>query len=125
MCSDPFPFASAEIGQEHSQSARYWFLGGAMRHSANARLEPQFEPSHPPVRLAEQGHGSSLSSRLTWRSAFLFPIRTPEGRRDVWIGGLLILTLWPIGWILNLGNRLNVVSRFYRGDVPVFTGFRP
>ena len=69
--------------------------------------------------------GAAFPTRLTWRRAFSFPVETPEGRRDIWIGGLLILCLWPIGWILNLGNRLNVVSRFYRGDVPIFRGFRP
>jgi hypothetical protein len=69
--------------------------------------------------------GANLPSRLTWRQAFAFPIETPEARRDVWIGGLLILCLWPIGWILNLGNRLNVVHRFYRGEAPIFRGFRP
>jgi len=68
---------------------------------------------------------AAFPTRLTWRRAFAFPVETPEGRRDIWVGGLLILGLWPIGWILNLGNRLNVVSRFYRGDVPVFRGFRP
>jgi hypothetical protein len=66
-----------------------------------------------------------VSEPLTWRSAFLFPVRTPEGRRDVLIGGLLILFLWPIGWVLNLGNRLNVVRRLYHGEPRVFTGFRP
>lgn len=69
--------------------------------------------------------GAAFPACLTWRRAFAFPVETPEGRRDIWIGGLLILGLWPIGWILNLGNRLNVVSRFYRGDVPIFRGFRP
>ena len=76
----------------------------------------------PSIRVMR---GATLPTRLTWRRAFAFPIETPEGRRDLWIGGLLILCLWPVGWILNLGNRLNVVHRLYRGDVPVFRGFRP
>lgn len=64
-------------------------------------------------------------THLEWRDAFLFPIATADGRRDVLIGGTLILFLWPIGWILNLGNRLNVVARLHAGQAPYFTGFRP
>lgn len=33
--------------------------------------------------------------------------------------------LFFVGWILNLGNRLNVVERLYAGQPPYFTGFRP
>jgi hypothetical protein len=65
-----------------------------------------------------------LPERLTVRDAFLFPVATKEGRRDVLIGGLL-LGLLLIGWILNLGNRLNVVSRLSADDRPYVRGFRP
>jgi hypothetical protein len=65
-----------------------------------------------------------LPERLTVRDAFLFPVATKEARRDVLIGGLL-LALLLIGWILNLGNRLNVVSRLSADDRPYFRGFRP
>src|SRR5262245_51086438 len=64
-------------------------------------------------------------AELDWRDAFRFPVATPEGRKDVLIGVTLILFLWPIGWILNLGNRLNVVARLHAGQSPYFTGFRP
>jgi len=43
----------------------------------------------------------------------------------VLIGGCLILCLLLIGWILNLGNRLNVVSRFSADERPYFRGFSP
>jgi len=65
-----------------------------------------------------------LPERLTVREAFLFPVASREARRDVLIGGLL-LGLLLIGWILNLGNRLNVVSRLSANDQPYFRGFRP
>src|SRR4051812_28964399 len=65
-----------------------------------------------------------LPERLTVRDAFLFPISTREARRDLVIGGLL-LGLLLIGWILNLGNRLNVVSRLSADERPYFRGFRP
>jgi len=98
-----------------------------MSHQAK---KPQTETPDDALRVGIQQPQpirrlSHIPSQLTWRSAFLFPVLTPEGRRDIWIGGLLILTLWPIGWILNLGNRLNVVSRLHRGEVPTFRGFRP
>src|SRR3954469_7660068 len=65
-----------------------------------------------------------LPTVLTVRDAFRFPVATAEARRDVLIGGCLLLTLL-FGWILNLGNRLNVVSRLGAGDQPYFRAFRP
>src|SRR5262245_35575671 len=69
--------------------------------------------------------GVEFPRHLNWKDAFRFPIDTPEARRDVLIGGTLILFLWPVGWVLNLGNRLNVVARLHAGRSPYFTGFRP
>jgi len=68
---------------------------------------------------------SHLPSVLTWRDAFLFPVRTPEARRDMLTGALVLLLLLPFGWILNLGHRLNVVHRLYKGESPFFRGFAP
>lgn len=62
--------------------------------------------------------------RPSLRDSFLFPIATPEGRHDVLVGGLLLTTLL-IGWILNLGHRLDVVRRLYYGERPYFRGFAP
>lgn len=62
---------------------------------------------------------------LTFKDSFLFPINTPAGRRDILIGGLLVIFLLPIGWILNLGARLDVVHRLYVGDKPYFRGMLP
>jgi hypothetical protein len=66
-----------------------------------------------------------LPQQLTVTEAFRFPIATREARNDVLIGGLLLITLWIVGWILNLGNRLNVVSRFSADDRPYFRAFKP
>lgn len=68
---------------------------------------------------------SHLPSELTFKDSFLFPIASPEARRDVVIGGLAVLFLLPIGWILNLGARLDVVHRLYTGDKPFFRGMKP
>lgn len=65
-----------------------------------------------------------LPRQLRLADAFRFPIATPEARKDVLIGGLLLFTLL-VGWILNLGNRLNVVSRFSADDRPYFRAFKP
>jgi hypothetical protein len=58
------------------------------------------------------------------RECFAFPISTPEGRRDVLLGGTLLL-LPLLGWILNLGHRLDVVYRVYHDEPPYFRGFAP
>jgi hypothetical protein len=67
---------------------------------------------------------SEFPKKLTYRDAFYFPVATHEARRDIIIGGFLVLFL-IIGWVLNLGNRLNVVSRLYKGQKPYFNGFHP
>src|SRR5262245_6013632 len=65
-----------------------------------------------------------LPRALTVRDAFAFPVATREARRDLLIGGCLLVLLL-VGWIFNLGNRLNVVSRLRAGDRPYFRAFRP
>ncbi len=68
---------------------------------------------------------ADFPQQLTWKAAFLFPVETPESRQDVFLGGVLLIFLLPFGWILNLGNRLEVVRRLYCGNHPYFRGFRP
>src|SRR3954471_366132 len=66
-----------------------------------------------------------LPARLTLADAFRFPLASKEARTDLLIGGSLLICLFVIGWILNLGNRLNVVSRLSAGERPYFRGFKP
>jgi len=73
---------------------------------------------------AESVDSVTDARELTFGVAFRFPLATPEARRDLVIGALLLFLLL-IGWILNLGNRLNVVARLHRDDPPYFRGFRP
>ncbi|HJP61126.1 MAG TPA: hypothetical protein VJ865_14060 [Gemmatimonadaceae bacterium] len=68
---------------------------------------------------------TGLPTRLSWRAALQFPVATPEGRHDVLIGGIAVILLLPIGWILNLGARLDVVQRLYENNPPFFRGFHP
>ncbi|HEY7223420.1 MAG TPA: hypothetical protein VH561_07415 [Micromonosporaceae bacterium] len=60
----------------------------------------------------------------SFAESFRFPVATPEARRDLLIGGTLLLLTLP-GWILNMGHRLQVVSFVWRGERPHFRGFRP
>lgn len=61
----------------------------------------------------------------SFRESFRFPIETPEGRRDVLIGGLLYILTGPVGFILCMGHRLHVLRRLTTGQTPAFYGFRP
>jgi hypothetical protein len=70
-------------------------------------------------------NSSHLPQQLRINEAFWFPVSTSQARKDIFVGGLLFMFLLIIGWILNLGNRLNVVGRFYRNEQPVFRGFSP
>jgi hypothetical protein len=60
----------------------------------------------------------------SFAECFRFPVATRDARRDLLIGGTLLLLTVP-GWILNMGHRLTVVSRAWQGDPPYFRGFRP
>ena len=63
-------------------------------------------------------HGPDFST------CFRFPLASPEARQDILIGGTLMLTL-GIGWIFNLGHRLDVVHRLAQRQQPIFRGFAP
>lgn len=60
----------------------------------------------------------------TFRESFFFPISTPAARKDLFIGGTALILL-PIGWILNMGHRLDVVYRIFHGQEPFYRGFSP
>ncbi len=60
----------------------------------------------------------------SYAECFRFPVATREARRDLFIGGTLLLLTLP-GWILNMGHRLQVVNRVWNADPPYFRGFGP
>lgn len=60
----------------------------------------------------------------SWRECFAFPLSTPQARRDVFTGGALLFLLL-IGWVFNLGHRLDVVYRVYHDEPPYYRGFAP
>ncbi len=73
---------------------------------------------------ADEDDSSESWHPVTWREAFRFPIENAAGRRDTAVGGT-VLFVPPVGWILNLGHRLDVVYRLAQGSPPYFRGFTP
>ncbi len=54
---------------------------------------------------------------LTFRRALRFPVQSPEARREILIGGLLLLIpAW--GWIANLGHRVVYTHNMLNGRDP-------
>jgi len=60
----------------------------------------------------------------TFAESFRFPVATPDARRDLLVGGTMLLLTFP-GWILNMGHRLEVVHHVWDGERPYFRGFAP
>jgi Protein of unknown function (DUF4013) len=59
-----------------------------------------------------------LSTPLSIRSSFRFPLQSAASRREVLWGAALIVLLPGIGWLLNMGHRIMVVHRMQRGQPP-------
>ena len=57
--------------------------------------------------------------------SFWFPLSTPAARADLLVGGTALLLLLPIGWVLNMGHRLDVVYRIFHDKPPYYGGFSP
>jgi hypothetical protein len=49
-----------------------------------------------------------LRTPLTLRNALLFPLQNARSRKEVFIGGLLLLIPF-VGWLLNMGHRIAIV----------------
>ena len=57
--------------------------------------------------------------------SFMFPLSTRAARTDPLVGGTALILLLPLGWVLNMGHRLDVVERVFHGHRPYFRGFAP
>ena len=73
--------------------------------------------------VALAARASRISPSL--RECYRFPLSSPEARRDVLTGGLLVMFTLPIGFIMCMGHRLIVLERLHRGHHPAFFGFSP
>ena len=49
------------------------------------------------------------------RTSFRFPLQSAAARREVLIGGLLLL-IPGIGWLLNMGHRIQMVHQMMHGQ---------
>lgn len=58
-----------------------------------------------------------LRSPLTVRNAFLFPLQTAASRAEVALGGVLLLLPF-VGWLLNMGHRIQMVHAMQEGRTP-------
>jgi hypothetical protein len=58
-----------------------------------------------------------LRAPLSLHGAWRFPLREPEGRKDLLIGAALLL-LPIIGWLLNMGHRVQMTHRMQQRETP-------
>lgn len=58
-----------------------------------------------------------LRSPLSLRTSFRFPLQSPLARREVLWGALLLLVP-GVGWLLNMGHRIEVVHQMQHGRPP-------
>ena len=64
-----------------------------------------------------RGGRIDLRTPLRLRTAFAFPLQTRESRREVLIGAALLL-LPGLGWLLNMGHRIQMVHNMQAGVSP-------
>jgi uncharacterized protein DUF4013 len=64
-----------------------------------------------------QARRIDLRTPLSLKSAFAFPLQTREARREVLIGAALLL-LPGLGWLLNMGHRIQMVHNMQAGRSP-------
>lgn len=66
----------------------------------------------------------TVTSELTLRNAFLFPIQNAASRRELLIGAALLLVP-GVGWVLNMGHRLRLVHEMLHDRDPWPAWHRP
>jgi hypothetical protein len=59
-----------------------------------------------------------LSTPLSMRSSFRFPLQSDTSRRELLWGAVLLVVLPGIGWFLNMGHRVVVVHRMQHDQPP-------
>lgn len=69
------------------------------------------EPTSAPHELQQR---IALGTPLSLRTSFAFPLQSPASRREVLIGGALLLVPF-IGWLLNMGHRIQMVHQMQHG----------
>lgn len=67
-----------------------------------------------------------LGSPLSLSTSYRFPLQSEQARREVLWGAALLLLLPGVGWILNMGHRIEMVHRMHHGQEPwpAWTNYR-
>lgn len=52
---------------------------------------------------------------LTFRNAFLFPLQSPESRREILIGAAWLLLPF-VGWLMNIGHRILITHALLHNE---------
>src|SRR3954447_8705682 len=63
---------------------------------------------------ADKMQSIDLSTPLSLRSAFLFPLQSRLARREI-LWGALLLCVPIVGWLLNMGHRIAMTRRMQQG----------
>jgi hypothetical protein len=56
----------------------------------------------------------NLEASLTFKAAFKFPLQSAIARKEILIGGVLLLVPF-IGWLLNMGHRIQILHHMMNG----------
>jgi hypothetical protein len=56
-----------------------------------------------------------LNSELTFRNSFLFPVQNGLARKEILVGAALVM-LPLLGWVLNMGHRIEMVHNMHHGQ---------
>jgi hypothetical protein len=62
--------------------------------------------------------------RLDWTAAFRYMTREPGWRRALFVGGIFLLVMPPIGWVMALGFRSLTGERLTRRLTPALPAWR-
>ena len=67
-----------------------------------------------------------LSTELRLRTAFRFPLQHRLARRELLWGAFLLVALTGVGWLLNMGHRIQMVHHMQHGRPcwPAWVGYR-
>jgi hypothetical protein len=58
-----------------------------------------------------------LTTPISLKNSFLFPLQNPSSRKEIIIGGFLLLIPF-VGWLLNMGHRVVMVHKMQHGINP-------
>lgn len=78
---------------------------------------PEMDSPDSDMRNSGDSETTALSSPLTWRTSFLFPLQSRMSRREIHIGAMWLLVPF-FGWIVNMGHRIQFVHNMMHDEPP-------